>query len=124
MRNFKDVGELTKRFSNFPDSYIKRTMEQVREKFILMNVSSWNNNLCVSGLLWNTESPKLSSQKARKEKLQILNASPMDARFPDGESSEITQQESVPRTDWWVLMDQLTIYMFSHAYLMANFFLV
>lgn len=29
------VGDLTKKFSNFPDSYIKRSMEQVNTKFIL-----------------------------------------------------------------------------------------
>lgn len=28
------VGDLTKQFSNFPDAYIKRSMEQVRNLFI------------------------------------------------------------------------------------------
>jgi len=29
LRDFKKVGELTKKYANFPDSYIKRSMEQV-----------------------------------------------------------------------------------------------
>lgn len=29
LQDFKKVGELTKQYSNLPDSYIKRSMEQV-----------------------------------------------------------------------------------------------
>lgn len=30
LRDFKKVGELTKKYANLPDSYIKRSMEKVR----------------------------------------------------------------------------------------------
>jgi len=32
LRDFKSVGELTKKYANFPDSYIKRSMEKVNAK--------------------------------------------------------------------------------------------
>jgi len=32
LRDFKKVGELTKKYANLPDSYIKRSMERVSAK--------------------------------------------------------------------------------------------
>lgn len=34
LKDFKKVGELTKKYANLPDSYIKRSMEKVNKKII------------------------------------------------------------------------------------------
>lgn len=41
----KDVGEMTKRFSNLPESYIKRSMRQVRPLNILVALGGDRNEL-------------------------------------------------------------------------------
>lgn len=47
----KKVGELSKQYSNFPDAYIKRSMEQVSKITIpaTVNVHHQNNHLRYTG---------------------------------------------------------------------------
>lgn len=36
LRDFKKVGEMTKKYANLPDSYIKRSMDKVSTKWFLL----------------------------------------------------------------------------------------
>lgn len=77
------VGDLTKKYSNLPETYIKRAMEQVKRASIISFTFKSIFFRLYTGALENSQGKaKLPAENHSTDKLSIHYKSPMDTTVP------------------------------------------